>query len=358
MIIFGVTKVTMEQQILGAVVMAIVVVLTAGLAGLWSTAVTDTIGMAVMMIGASVALLNLLGQVDGFSGLMHTLASLPGGAKLLQPLGGKPVLYAVGLMLLSVYMYADVALVQRYAAARSPRQITTALAWDVAFMASFAFVCNLIGLCCVALTKTIPKSTKVAEQLLLATYLKVLPPGLKGAWLAAFIAAAVTSANSYLLAGVANIAHDIYRKWIKPLATDKEVIRLMRILMVIISFVEIPIVIIWKAGWTAWVWGAWLWAATAFVPMVIGPPLAGRRLHRGAAFWSMLVGAICYFLMNPPPGTWPSLAVMIGLGRVYKQMGGKAFGFLVSWAVMAAVYFAICLAAGGKQVKKEVVSSG
>ena len=78
----------------------------------------------------------------------------------------------------------------------------------------------VMGLAAVVLLPAdLPKDMVFATLLM-----QYLPTGIKGLCVAALMAAIMSTADSYMLSGATNISVDIYKTYINPKATDKQML--------------------------------------------------------------------------------------------------------------------------------------
>ena len=131
----------------------------------------------------------------------------------------------------------------------------------------------------------------------------VLPLGLSGLVVAAYMAAVLSTADSCLMGAVAIFTNDFYRKLINPNASDKDLMKANRLAVFILGSLaiglayKIPVVI--DLVMYAYTFGA----AGLFFPMLA--LLFWKRATATGAFWSILLGggsAIIWSLLGNPGG--------------------------------------------------------
>ncbi len=154
--------------------------------------------------------------------------------------------------------------------------------------------------------------------------LTLLPTGLAGLVVAAYIAALMSTADSCLIGPVAIFVNDIYKKLMKPEATDAELVRLARWATILLGAAAIL-----AAYSTPRVLDLILYAYTFGAAGILFPTLGllfWRRTTAQGAFWSILLG---------------------GSSAVAWTLGGSPSGLsasYVGWAVSALTLVAVSLA--------------
>lgn len=108
------------------------------------------------------------------------------------------------------------------------------------------------------------------EQSIPTIIREVLPIGLSGITLAAFLAALMSSADTLLMTTSTISAWDIYKQHINPRASDGEVLRVSRVTMIAIGLLALAI-----ALWVGEVISALVFAYTIFSSGLIIPIIAG-----------------------------------------------------------------------------------
>ncbi len=156
--------------------------------------------------------------------------------------------------------------------------------------------------------------------------LTLLPIGITGIVIAAYIAAVMSTADSCLIGPVTIFTHDIYGKYLKPHATDAERVRVARILTLTLGALAITLAYAVPNVLDLILFAYTFGAAALFFPML------GLLFWRGAtasgAFWSMVLGGGC--------------AVIWTLAG---EPGGFASSY-VGWVVSLPVLVAVSLATG------------
>src|SRR5690606_23945092 len=101
----------------------------------------------------------------------------------------------------------------------------------------FAIGSTLIGM----IARMLMPELQDAELATPMVILEVLPAGLAGFVIAAYIAAVMSTADSALIGPVAIFTNDIYRKRIRPDASNRSLVRVARIATIVLGVLAIGI---------------------------------------------------------------------------------------------------------------------
>lgn len=265
-----------------------------------------------------------LKHVGGYGSLMEQLAANPETVALTR-WGAVDMKTAVGWFL-SIFpvWFISIATFQRVIAAKDENTAK----WGI-FLTGFPIEWPLfaIGMTLVGLLAhlVVPglSDPELATPTMIVT---ILPIGLSGLVVAAYMAAVLSTADSCLMGSVAIFTNDIYRKLLNPEASDEQLMKVNRLAVVIMGAFaiglayKIPRVI--DLVMYAYTFGA----AGLFFPMLA--LLFWPRATATGAFWSILLGggsALIWSLMGDP---------------------GGFSGSYIGWAVSFVAIVAISLATG------------
>ncbi|MCR4790608.1 MAG: sodium/proline symporter PutP [Treponemataceae bacterium] len=108
-----------------------------------------------------------------------------------------------------------------------------------------------------------------AETVFSATMLKMYPAFIAGIFLCAILAASMSTADSQLLAASSAISHDIYKKMIKKDASDKQVLMVGRITVIVIAAIAFCLSLNPNSSIFSLVSYAWAGFGAAFGPIIL-----------------------------------------------------------------------------------------
>ena len=214
--------------------------------GLAAVVYTDVV-QCVIMIGGCLMVLILglvdLGGVDGLLAAVREAEAARSGAgaaadlehaRLVLPVDTESpypwtgVLFGLGLILGPAYWIGNQAIVQRSLGARSEFEAKASYIWGALLKNLVPFIVAVPGL--IALAK-FPELTDgdLAFPTLVS---QLLPVGLRGLFLAAFLAALMSSVDSYLNSSATVLTNDIYKRFLDPTMTDTRMLTVGRVVTV------------------------------------------------------------------------------------------------------------------------------
>lgn len=169
----------------------------------------------------------------------------------------------------------------------------------------------------------------------------LLPAGLRGVFLAAFIAALMSSIDSYLNSAAAIVANDLYKRFIRPAAEDGHILWVGRIATLGL--------VIWAVGFAFMMRGTSTGIYAIFQTLMAffqGPALAilltglfWRRATRMAAFFGFVTGVLfsisLFALDQEPVYTW------LGLKPLFKI--AEPFLYFSIWAFLLTLFLIVTL---------------
>ena len=348
---FGVEKFTFlgftfTSHLLAVGGLMLLVAFYSALSGLWGVSVTDAFQFVVAMAGCIILAIFALKSPDvgGIAGLKE---KLPEWVFQFTPqVGGTGSNEAAssGLLKMSIltfFTYLGVQwwaswypgaepggggyIAQRMMSAKNEKHALLATLWfNVAHYALRPWPWVIVALCSLVLYPNLPAEHKGEGFVMVIGQL--LPPGLVGLLLAAFLAAYMSTISSQLNWGCSYIINDLYRPFIHPDANEKYYVRVSRvttfILMICSLFVTSKLERIsdaWKfmlecsggiglvliLRWFWWRINAWSEIAALVAPFIIYPLL---KFHYKVEFptslliivaWSTLVWLVVTFLTPP-----------------------------------------------------------
>ena len=130
------------------------------------------------------------------------------------------ILFGLALILSPAYWIGNQAIVQRSFGAKTEFEAKAAYVWGAVLKNAIPFVVAVPGLIALAMFPELDDGDQAFPQLAA----KLLPAGLRGIFLAAFIAALMSSVDSYLNSASAILTHDLYRRFIRPEGSHRELL--------------------------------------------------------------------------------------------------------------------------------------
>ncbi len=246
--------------------------------GLWAVAITDTIQFVLMCLTLAIGIPLLLTTVGGFDAVA---ASAPEG--YFAPFGGIPFWLLIAYAATGISILVDPGFYQRVFAAKSFRQARNAMLISLFIWAAYDWLVTAGGmLAATAVSAGTLPATLHPNDALLTAVIYALPVGLIGIFLAGVLATAMSTIDSYTLVAGANIAYDLYRPLLKPDASDRDLVRLTKIGVVISWTLGFCLAFLFDRLMALWVFTATFLTSTVLVPIFMAlfwkgvkKPLAG-----------------------------------------------------------------------------------
>lgn len=308
-------QVTMDISLAWAVAVSGAVILAyTAMGGLKAVIYTDVFQMFVLMIGiVFIAVPIGMYQVGGWSAMVEHFESNAGTASLVDwtAVGWKQMLG--WFFAIFPVWFISIAAMQRIVAARDEKTARRSffltgvpIEWPL-----FAIGSTLVGLIARMLLPDLADPELATPTIIL----ELLPVGVAGIVIAAYIAAVMSSADSCLIGPVAIFVNDIYRKQLRPRATERELVRVARVATIVLGLLAIGTAYLVPNVLDLILYAYTFGAAGLFFPML--GLLFWRRTTATGAYWSMLAGgtsAVAWAVLDEPFGFSASYAGwLIGL---------------------------------------------
>ncbi len=287
--------------------------------GLAAVVYTDAIQCAVMIVGCLLVLMIGVSEIGGFRELFERVAAHDAGASSAQgalvernevilpvdtasPFPWSGILFGLALVLSPAYWIGNQAIIQRSLGARSAFQAQAAYVWGALLKNIIPVVIALPGLVAFALLPDLADGDR-AFPLLAST---LLPAGIRGIFLAAFVAALMSSVDSYLNAAATILSRDLVQRFRRRSLSDEGLLRFGRLATVLL--------IVWAicfAFWCSTIEGSGIYTIfQTLMSFFQGPALAillagvlWRRANGPGAAAGFLLGiatAVSLFTLNQP----------------------------------------------------------
>ncbi len=311
--LFGYSYVAM--LILGA----IFVVIYTFLGGFLAESVSDTM-QGIVMITVLVLVLGASGtKVGGINGIAQNVKDFPGfleffmtaspqvtseiqeisasGAPLFDAPKAYGFLSVVSTLSWGLGYFGVPQVLLRFMAIRKNSELTQSRRIATVWCGISLFAAVSIGLIGRALYPTELLTASQAESIFIIMATGFLPTFLAGVAMAGILAATISSSDSYLLIASSAVAKNIYQGIFKKEATDKEVMKVTRITLLIITIIGIFIALDENSIIFTIVSFAWAGFGATFGPIMLFS-LFWKRTTRQGAIAGMLAGGITVFVWN------------------------------------------------------------
>ncbi len=298
------------------IVGAVFVLLYTILGGFLAESVSDFMQAIVMIIALVGVVVVGVVTAGGFGEIMDNAKSIPGFLDFFgiaspvtvdgiqQVENGKPLFGEAGsygfLTILSTTAwglgyFGMPQVLLRFMAIRDKKELTRsrriATVWVVISLAVAVFI-GVVGR---VLYPTALQNNVEAENVFILLSTKLLPPLIAGFVMAGILAATISSSDSYLLIAASALAKNIFQGVCKKNATDKQVMLVSRITLLVIALIAIVISLDEKSVIFTIVSFAWAGFGATFGPLML-LSLFWKRITRAGAVAGMLSGGIMVFV--------------------------------------------------------------
>lgn len=252
------------------------------LAGMLSVAYLDVANGLVMILGTVVAVVYLMAHAGGAGAALGALRS-----DQLAIFGSMSPLEAVALFLPTMFLLLGEAnMYQKFFSARDERAARNAVAgWIVGTI----IVETLIVSIGVFGSVVIPNlNTQDSEAIAVRVAVEVLPRALGVLLLAGAAAIIVSTATSFLLTPATSLTRDVYQRFVRPAASDRQLLLFTRSLVVVLGLLAFA-----AGNFFPTILAMALWAYTMYgagVTPALLAALVWPRVRREAGVASIAVG--------------------------------------------------------------------
>ena len=192
---------------------------------------------------------------------------------------------AVWFVLLFFLPITAAPLYQRFFASKSKTCSEKSVIYSVIIWMAIDSVVILLGFTALQLFPNLTDTDMAFIMLGVA----ILPNALIGIFFIASLAIIMSTADSFLQAGAASLAYDLYRHF-KPKSTEKQLIMASRMFIIILGLLSLILALYIKMIIPALVFTLTIWTAAILVPTLVG--LTGRKIRNDTAFYSIIGGAL------------------------------------------------------------------
>ena len=339
--LFGMPYVSM--MIVGAVFVLLYTVL----GGFLAESVSDFMQAIVMIIALAVIVLLGTVQAGGLGAVVENAQQIPGfleffglaspevneaGQQLVE--NGKPVfgdaapygiLTVFSMMAWGLGYFGMPQVLLRFMAIRKEKELKRsrriAMVWVVISLGVAVFI-GLVGR---QIYPDAHLTKSAAENIFITLATNSLPPLLAGFVMAGILAATISSSDSYLLIAASSLAKNIFQGVCKKNATDKQVMLVSRITLLVLTAVGVLIALDEDSVIFQIVSFAWAGFGATFGPLMLFS-LFWKRINKAGAIAGMVSGAGMVFLWK----------------LVISELGGV---FAIYELLPAFVFSSICIVA-------------
>ena len=195
----------------------------------------------------------------------------------------------------------------RFMAIRTERELTSSRRIATVWVVISLVVAVFIGVMGRSLYPDALTTESSAENIFIVLSTRLLPPLLAGLVMAGILAATISSSDSYLLIAASAFSKNIYQSLMRRNATDKQVLWISRITLLVITIIAVIIALDENSVIFTIVSFAWAGFGATFGPLML-LSLFWKRINRAGAIAGMIGGGSMVFiwilLIRPLGGIW------------------------------------------------------
>lgn len=283
-----------------AMLSALTIMCFTALAGMVSVVSIDVFNGSLMIVGVFVALYLIVGQVGGWD---EVVARLP--ETHFQVFGGKGPGWAFGFFFPTFFLLlGESSMYQKFLSARSAqaaRKAALGMVIGVVLIESALAFLAIAGAAKYqgqapffdAAGAVIPAQT---EEIILHLGRFDLPAGAGCLLLAAALAIIFSTGNTFLMVPALNVGHDIYKRFLRPDASEQQVVRVQRMLIFVLGTVAFVVALFFKTI-LAMAYMAYTMVGAGLTPALLATFL-WKRVTRQGAVASIVAGMATVVLVN------------------------------------------------------------
>jgi sodium/proline symporter len=228
----------------------------------------------------------VIGHEGGVSNaLAHIQAIRP---EALEPFKGLSILGALNLLAWGLGYFGQPHILVRFMAVRSDKDIPIARRVSMAWMISSLLGAVLTGFLGIAYFNGVISN---AESVFISFAHEIFSPGVSGLIMAAILSSIMCAIDSQMLASTSAITEDIYHPFIRPNASQIELVWVGRLALIVIALVAVSLALRSGKGVLDLVSFAWSGLGSTFaVPVLLA--LFYRRFTANGALLAMILGGV------------------------------------------------------------------
>lgn len=312
-------------------VVALVVGVYTLFGGLTAVVYTDAIQCLIMFVGSAAILVIALFKVGGWSELVNTVSSMGDSYAehfhLMRPMnspspyGWAGIIFGLSFVMGPAYWIGNQAIVQRTLGARSEYEAKKGVLWGALIKLFIPFILVGPGIAGIVLIPGLANGDDVYPHLVH----KFLPPGFTGLVFAAFLAALMSSVDSYLNSAATLWTKDVYQALFRPGKSERHYMiagKIFLSIFLILGVISAPV-----AGKFPSLYGYFQTIFSFFQGPLLAIISLGLLWHRATA-----KGAIAGLCL----GVFTSVTLFWVRGMIFTSP--EPFLYIAWWAFLAALF--------------------
>ncbi|MBQ9781639.1 MAG: sodium/proline symporter PutP [Clostridia bacterium] len=297
---------------------AIFVVVYTFLGGFLAESVSDFMQAIVMVLALSVTLIAGVISAGGIGNVIENAKSIPGFFSfftMATPNGagtfGAPTDYGIltifSMLAWGLGYFGMPQVLLRFMAIRKQSELKMSRRIATVWVVISLFVAVIIGIVGRSMFFDAFASKGDAENIFILMATNLFPPLIAGIVMAGILAATISSSDSYILIAASAFAKNIFGGIIKKDATDKEVMIVSRIVIVVLALIGVLLALDENSVIFELVSFAWAGFGATFGPLMLFSLFYKRTTQAGAIAGMLTGGAMVFIwklLLNPLGGVF------------------------------------------------------
>ncbi len=297
--------------------------------GFLAVAWTDAIQALLMLAALLIAPIAVIQGADGVDEIWHSMQAVNPDSTAL--LANVTFLGWISLIAWGLGYVGQPHILARFMAAKDPQKLDSARRLAMTWMIIVLLGSVATGLAGIAYFADAPLANP--ETVFIALSQSLFNPWVAGIISAAILSAIMSTVDSQLLVSASVISEDIYRQFVRPQASQKELLRVSRAAVIAIALLALLIASDRESRVLDLVSYAWAGFGAAFGPIIVFS-LFWRQMTALSALLGMLVGAMTvviwsnlnggmFDLYEIVPGFLFASLTIVGVSLVKPETGEK-----------------------------------
>ncbi len=302
---------------------AVVIVTYTAVGGFLAVSWTDFIQGMLMFLALILVPMFMISEIGGVAATREALAAVD--PTHLSLTADATALGVISLAAWGLGYFGQPHILVRFMAIRSPDEIAKAGAIGMSWMLLSSIGAVGVGVIGIAYLNAVgsPLDPADSETIFIVSTQLLFNPWIAGVLLAGILAAVMSTIDSQLLVSSSALSEDFYKTWLKPHASERELVIVGRITVLAIAVIAVLIALDPQSKVLGLVSYAWAGLGASFGPVII-MSLYYRRMTRNGAIAGMVVGAATVV-------TWKQLSG--GLFDLYEILPAFVFALLAIFVV-------------------------
>lgn len=270
---------------------AAVIIVYTFLGGFMAVSFTDFIQGMLMFFALAVLPFIMVAELGGFGNVFENLKQVdPHFLNIMKTTGGGGAISFIAVasnIAWGLGYFGQPHILARFMAIKSTQEIKIsrkiAMVWVTISLAASVFV-GILG-------RIYRPDIADPEKIFMISVDALLVPILAGLFLAAILAASMSTADSQLLVTASTVSEDIYKQYLNKDATDDQMIKVGRISVVVIALIAVAIAFNPDSSVFELVAYAWAGLGASFGPLILFA-LFWKRTNKWGAIAGLISGAV------------------------------------------------------------------